>query len=92
MSDDLPPIEAPILFLAGEFGQEPRWYPGFCWQSSLPGQMMKFYVYPWHFGFPAYYPPFGAPPYLGEWRLITDVKVLEYINSRMRDGSQAKEE
>lgn len=76
---DLPPIETPILFLAGEFGCTPTWYPGFCWQSSLPDQLMKFYVYPWHFGFDPLNPPFGAPPYLGEWKPITNPKVLKYI-------------
>lgn len=70
MTDTLPPVETPILFLAGECGCTPHWYPGFCWQSSLPGQRMQFYVYPQFFGYPANNPPFHAPPYLGQWRLF----------------------
>lgn len=76
---DIPPTETPILFFAGEFGQPPTWYPGFCWQSSLPGQPLKFYIYPWHFGFDPLNPPFGAPPYLGQWQPITDAGVLRFI-------------
>ena len=68
-----PPIETPILFLAGEWGCTPRWYPGYCWESNVPGQTMKFYVYAWFLGYPATNPPFGSPPYLGKWKELHNV-------------------
>jgi hypothetical protein len=67
---DLPPVETPILFLAGEFGCTPHWYPGFAWQSSAPEQQMQFYIYPEFMGYPPSNPPFHAPPYLGKWKKI----------------------
>lgn len=79
---DMPPLETPIYFLAGEFSCTERWYPGFCWQSSAPNQELKFYVYPWHYGFSTTNPPFNAPPYLGQWKPITDQKVLDFINKK----------
>jgi hypothetical protein len=74
------------MFLAGEFGCSYSWYPGFCWKSSLPGQEVQFFVYAWHFGNPKHYPPFHAPPYRGQWREITDQKMLDFI------GWKAEEE
>lgn len=75
-SESTPPLETPIIFLAGEFGCTPRWYPGFTWQSSEPGQEVQFYIYPWALGLSSDYPPFHAPPYLGQWQPITDPEVL----------------
>jgi hypothetical protein len=63
-----PPVDTPIWFLAGEFGCTPKWYAGFVWQSSAPGQEMQFFVDPRYFGYPENNPPFHAPPYLGQWK------------------------
>lgn len=74
MIPDTPPVETPILFLAGEWGCTPHWYHGFCWQSKGQNQEMQFYVYPEYFGFDPKNPPFHAPPYLGEWKLLQKTK------------------
>ena len=84
-NSNFPPLNVPILFLAGEFGWPGTWYSGFAWQSSLPGQPVKFYVYPWSLGLPADYPPFNAPPYLGEWHPITEPAVLDFIKENSHD-------
>lgn len=76
-----PPQNTPIYFLAGEWGCTPHLYPGFCWQSTLPGQPLKFYIYPWALGFDRDNPPFNAPPYLGEWQPIRDQGMLDFINN-----------
>lgn len=87
-TDNLPPAEMPVMFLAGEFGCTPRWYAGYMWQSSLPGQQPKFYIYPWWLGFDPSYPNFGAPPYLGEWRPITDQRMLDFIHANRQDNAK----
>jgi hypothetical protein len=79
---DIPPLNTPIMFLAGESGQVPHWYAGFAWQSSLPNQPLKFYVYSWFLGFPANYPPFNAAPYRGKWYVIKDPAMLAIINGK----------
>jgi hypothetical protein len=69
----MPPLDTPIWFLAAEWGCQPKWYPGFVWQSSAPGQEPQFYIYPEFFGYPKENPPFHSPPYLGEWKPIEKI-------------------
>jgi len=78
-TEGIPPVDTPIVFLAGEFGCNPEWYIGFCFQSSLEGQGLGFYIYSWFLGFPANYPGFHAPPYKGFYRLIVDTDLLAFI-------------
>lgn len=70
---DTPPLDTPIMFLAGEWGCTPRWYHGFAWQSTAPNQELKFYVYPQFLGYDRNNPPFNAPPYLGKWRPALEI-------------------
>jgi hypothetical protein len=77
MNKGFPPTDTPILFLAGEWGCSPSWYPGICFQSSLPGQEVQFMIFPWFFGYPKNNPMFHAPPFLGQW--IDMTSYLEYF-------------
>jgi hypothetical protein len=76
----IPPLDTPIIFLAAEFGCDPAWYPGWCFQSSLPGQEVSYYVFPFHYGYPATNPPFHAPPYLNQYAIIKDSNILKVIH------------
>jgi hypothetical protein len=80
---DIPPLDTPIMFLAGEFGQIPHWFAGFAWQSSAPNQPLKFYVYPWFLGYPRDNPPFNSSPYLGKFYPIKDQNILDFINDKL---------
>lgn len=72
-----PPVDTPIMFLAGEWGCDARWYAGYAHKpytmSTDPVDQEKilFMVYPLFMGYPPGNPPFHAPEYRGVWREMT---------------------